>query len=103
MANDRLYVRCVGCGKLAMMDKYYPSGAGLSSGTSYDGVNRLDPFLLRHTRCAEEPSEGGLKHGVLFDLVGEWWLTDHSVDDALIEWSDGRAITPDPMIEPVKD
>ncbi len=62
MANDRLFLRCRGCGECWMIVKYYPrKSSSYATIEGSDEANDLGTFLERHTDgcVAHEHDFGG--------------------------------------------
>jgi len=70
MANNRMYLRCKGCGKTFLLAKFYPSTGyytNVIDEFAEEYVNRLDKYLDKHRggcSCTEDPEN-------IFEIVYE--------------------------------
>lgn len=57
MANDRMYVYCVGCGEWMYVGKWYPSTGWAFRADETTWLDTFDWFLADHSDCVESPSD----------------------------------------------
>ena len=79
MANDRMYIRCKGCGELHYLAKCYDDGYF----TTHEGEELrqgLDDFFDRHKWCYRDKYYGG------FELVYESDEDAENEDERIREW-----------------
>ena len=77
MANDRLYLRCRGCGDSTYLARYYPStGAYLDSDECDRLPSTITHFLEGHLNCCRAHRYRAMSLGTLplFDVVPEGFV-----------------------------
>ena len=82
MANDRLYMRCEGCGEVRMLAKYYPNGHAYT----WPKGRELVGWLNMHLQCIQANDWGGKPP---IELVTESSDRYDQLDAAVkIKWGD---------------